>query len=106
MRVDTDFANVVEDLAEYPELGKPGLVSGTRELFPVHNYRIVYEVNGQEVWILAIAYTSRLWSEYIFHRLFLGADYTSITDNRPILLLTAQANCSATLLCRAIKPSV
>ncbi|GAA4106287.1 hypothetical protein GCM10022249_01880 [Enteractinococcus coprophilus] len=33
MRVDTDFADAVENLAEYPELGKPGLVSGTRELF-------------------------------------------------------------------------
>jgi len=63
IRVDTDFADAVEALAEYPELGKLGLVSGTRELFPVHNYRIVYEVNGQEVWILAIAHTSRLWPE-------------------------------------------
>ena len=60
-RVDAAFEEAVDGLAEFPELGRPGLVSGTRELFPVHGYRIVYELNGQEVWVLTIASTSRLW---------------------------------------------
>lgn len=57
-RIDTEFASTVDELAEYPELGRPGLVPGTRELFPVPNYRIVYELNDDEIWILAIVHTS------------------------------------------------
>ncbi len=60
-RVDTDLEAAVGGLAEHPGLGRPGLLPGTRELFPVPNYRVVYEINGDEVWVLAIVHTSRLW---------------------------------------------
>lgn len=60
-RVDADFDDAVDRLAEYPDMGKVGVVAGTRELFPIYNYRIVYELSGDEIWILAIVHTSRLW---------------------------------------------
>ncbi|MFA5607961.1 MAG: type II toxin-antitoxin system RelE/ParE family toxin [Leucobacter sp.] len=62
-RVDTAFEETVDRLAEHPELGRAGLISGTRELLPISNYRIMYEISGQEVWILAIVHTSRLWPQ-------------------------------------------
>lgn len=37
------------------------LGDGARELFPIHDYRIVYELSGEEVQILAIVHTSRRW---------------------------------------------
>jgi len=61
VRVDADFADAVDRLAVFPELGRAGLIPGTRELFPIHNYRIVYELSGKHVWILAIVHTSRTW---------------------------------------------
>lgn len=63
MRVDTDFEEAVDGLADHPELGRPGLIPGTRELFPIHHYRIIYEISGREVWVLTIVHTSRLWPQ-------------------------------------------
>ena len=61
IRVDADLADAIGGLGDYPELGRPGLIPGTRELFPIHSYRIVYELSGDEVQILAIVHTSRVW---------------------------------------------
>jgi len=61
IRVDADLADAIAGLGDHPELGRPGLIPGTRELFPIHSYRIVYDVSGDEVWVLAIVHTSRLW---------------------------------------------
>ena len=41
--MDTLFSKAAERLAAHPELGKAGLIAGTRELFPHENYRLVYE---------------------------------------------------------------
>ncbi|MDJ1370994.1 type II toxin-antitoxin system RelE/ParE family toxin [Gulosibacter molinativorax] len=60
-QVDERFSAAAARLASFPELGKSGLIAGTRELTPYNNYRMVYEIAGDEVWILAIVHTSRLW---------------------------------------------
>lgn len=58
--VETVFAAVAQ-LADYPALGRPGRVSGTRELviadFP---YIIPYRVRGQNVEILRVFHTARM----------------------------------------------
>ncbi|WP_081949079.1 type II toxin-antitoxin system RelE/ParE family toxin [Litchfieldella xinjiangensis] len=59
--IDQRFSAAADRLADFPEQGRPGIVPGTRELFPHENYRIVYELEGDTVWILALVHTSRLW---------------------------------------------
>ncbi|QIM16764.1 type II toxin-antitoxin system RelE/ParE family toxin [Leucobacter insecticola] len=61
IRVDQAFADALEHLCGNPLLGRPGLVRGTRDLFPVGHYRIVYEVVDDTISVLAITHTSRLW---------------------------------------------
>lgn len=48
-RVDSDLRRAVSALADFPELGRPGVVRGTREIFPIRTYRVVYEVVAGEV---------------------------------------------------------
>jgi plasmid stabilization system protein ParE len=41
-------------------LGKPGTIPGTRELIPHESYRLVYQIDGETVWILTLVHTTRL----------------------------------------------
>lgn len=59
--MDERFTEAAIRLATHPELGKPGLIAGTRELIPNESYRLVYEVQQDAVWILALVHTARLW---------------------------------------------
>lgn len=59
--MDALFSKAAARLATHPNLGKPGLIQGTRELIPHENYRLVYEVDGQTVWVLSLVHTARLW---------------------------------------------
>ena len=36
-------------------------VAGTRELIPHPSYRVVYQVEGEAVWVLAVVHTARQW---------------------------------------------
>ena len=60
-RLDRRFATAIRHLGRFPELGRPGLVAGTREILPHPSYRIVYEVEDGTLWILAVVHTARLW---------------------------------------------
>jgi addiction module RelE/StbE family toxin len=59
--MDKLFSDAVARLANYPMLGQPGKISGTRELIPHGNYRPVYEIQGETLWILALVHTARQW---------------------------------------------
>lgn len=61
VRMDVRFGSAAARLAKFPLLGRAGLVAGTRELFPHESYRMIYEIRAEEVWILALVHTSRLW---------------------------------------------
>ena len=61
IRMDELFGATVGPLAEHPLMGPPGQVQGTRELIPHESYRLVYEVQADTVWILALVHTARLW---------------------------------------------
>lgn len=61
IRMDELFAACSDRLADHPLLGHVGIVPGTRELFPHENYRLVYEVDGGAVWILALVHAARAW---------------------------------------------
>jgi len=60
-RMDALFSKAAARLADHPHLGRPGQVPGTLELIPHQNYRLVYEVDGQTVWVLTLVHTARLW---------------------------------------------
>lgn len=61
IRMDQLFSNTVAKLADFPQLGQPGKISGTRELIPHESYRIVYEIHQETVWILTLIHTARRW---------------------------------------------
>ncbi|NWA23446.1 type II toxin-antitoxin system RelE/ParE family toxin [Pseudomonas gingeri] len=60
-RLDELFSAAANRLTTHPEMGRPGTVPGTRELIPHENYRLVYEINSEVIWILALVHTARLW---------------------------------------------
>ena len=60
-RMDELFSEAAARLAGYPLLGRAGLIAGTRELLAYDNYRLVYEVDADAVWILALVHVSRQW---------------------------------------------
>lgn len=60
-RMDQRFSDVLAPLADFPMSGREGLVAGTRELIPHPSYRLVYEIFGETIWILALVHTSREW---------------------------------------------
>lgn len=60
-RMDQLFSDAAMSLGEFPERGRRGKVSGTRELTPHENYRLVYEIEGGTVWVLAMVHTARQW---------------------------------------------
>lgn len=48
-------------LAQWPMRGRPGMVVGTRELIVHESYRLVYELENETVWVLALVHTARKW---------------------------------------------
>ena len=60
-RMDELFSDAAARLADHPKLGRPGKIPGTRELIPHENYRLVYEIDGETVWVLTLAHTARQW---------------------------------------------
>lgn len=61
VRIDDLVSAAVARLANFPMLGHEGEVSGTRELTPHSSYRLVYEIYGDTIWVLAIVHTKRQW---------------------------------------------
>ncbi len=60
-RMDQLFSDAASKLAEHPKLGRAGKIPGTRELIPHESYRLVYEIDGETVWVLALVHTARQW---------------------------------------------
>lgn len=61
VRMDELFSNAAAMLADHPKLGRPGKSHGTRELVPHESYRLVYEISGETIWMLALVHTARQW---------------------------------------------
>jgi addiction module RelE/StbE family toxin len=60
-RMDELFSDAAVRLAQHPMLGRPGKIPGTRELIPHESYRLVYEIEGETLWILTLLHTARQW---------------------------------------------
>ena len=61
IKMDKLFSQVVAKLSAHPLSGYSGKISGTRELIPHKSYRLIYEINHQTVWILALIHTAKQW---------------------------------------------
>ncbi len=59
--MDELFSTAASLLSDQPFLGSAGKIHGTRELIAHENYRLVYEIYKDTVWILTLIHTSRLW---------------------------------------------
>jgi toxin ParE1/3/4 len=51
----------IEMLARFPGLGRPGRVTGTRELVVHENYIVAYRVKGADLQIIRVQHVARLW---------------------------------------------
>jgi len=60
-RMDQLFSDAAAMLADHPRLGRAGKIAGTRELIPHESYRLVYEIDGETVWVLALVHIARQW---------------------------------------------
>jgi len=60
-RMDELFSDAAARLTDHPKLGQPGKIAGTRDLIPHVSYRLVYEIYGETVWMLALVHTARQW---------------------------------------------
>ncbi len=60
-KLDEKFSEAAKNLTDIPFMGKEGMIKGTRELLPHPNYRMVYEVHDDTIWILAIVHCARRW---------------------------------------------
>lgn len=55
LRAKTDM------LAEFPGVGRPGRVVGTRELIVHENYIVPYRVSGEHVDIITVQHVAKRW---------------------------------------------
>ena len=63
-RIITKILNSLVGLIVNPSLGRPGRVDGTRELVIAHApYIVAYRIHENEIQILAIIHTARLWPD-------------------------------------------
>jgi len=61
IHMDQLFTAAADRLAEHPMMGAPGRIPGTRELVIHDNHRLVYEVEEDDVRVLALVHAARKW---------------------------------------------
>ena len=61
VRMKARFDHVARILAQSPKAGRSGALPGTREFVAHPSYRLVYEVDEDEVVILTLVHTARQW---------------------------------------------
>jgi len=61
LKMDRIFTEAADKLADFPMLGRKGDLPGTREILPHESYRLIYEIDGDCVRIVALVHTARRW---------------------------------------------
>ncbi len=61
-RIRADIIGGIRRLADFPHMGRPGRVAGTRELaIPGTRYLVIYEVLPDAVYVLHVNHGRQLW---------------------------------------------
>jgi toxin ParE1/3/4 len=60
-RVKDDIEAKAQKLIDFPKIGRPGRVEGTRELIAWANYIIVYQENISSIQILRVLHAAQQW---------------------------------------------
>ena len=64
LELDDRFEDRATQLAELPNLGRTGRVTGTRELsISGSSYLLVYRIENDLVWIIRVIHSARTWPE-------------------------------------------
>ncbi|MDP1605436.1 MAG: type II toxin-antitoxin system RelE/ParE family toxin [Rhodocyclaceae bacterium] len=61
VKMDETFSKSAARLADHPKLGRTGRIPGTREVIPHKSYCLVYEIEQEIAWVLALVHTARQW---------------------------------------------
>jgi len=59
--LDEIFVERAKTLKDYPNLGRTGRITGTRELVVHRSYILLYDINGDNVRILRVLHAARRW---------------------------------------------
>ena len=61
--LDEQFSQKASNLIDHPGLGRPGRVTGTRELVTHQNYILIYDIgdDGNMVRVLRILHAAKQW---------------------------------------------
>jgi addiction module RelE/StbE family toxin len=59
--MDELFDKAAAMLEQHPKIGRPGRLPGTRELLAHKSYWLVYEIDGETIWVLTLVHTARQW---------------------------------------------
>jgi addiction module RelE/StbE family toxin len=61
VNMDELFSDAASRLIKHPNLGHVGKITGTHELVLHESYRLIYEIEQDAVWVLALVHTARQW---------------------------------------------
>ena len=61
LALDELFSEKASRLVDHPGLGRPGRVTGTRELVAHQNYILIYDVADDLVRVLRVLHAARKW---------------------------------------------
>jgi toxin ParE1/3/4 len=60
-QMDQLFSDAAARLADFPLLGRAGKIPDSCELIPHESCRLVYQIDAETVWVLALVHTARRW---------------------------------------------
>jgi addiction module RelE/StbE family toxin len=60
-RLKNDIEAKIEQLLNFPKIGRPGRIDGTRELIALANYIVVYQEINFSIRILRVLHAAQQW---------------------------------------------
>lgn len=61
VKMDELFSKAATRLLDYPQFGRVGRIPGTREFIAHESYCLIYEIDQETIWILALVHTAKQW---------------------------------------------